>query len=53
MFILKVRGARNSTLAYHQLDSMVELREMIAIYEALGHKPEAFEIEERQVEQAA
>ena len=37
MFILKVRGARNATLAYHKSDSYAEIEELIAVYLSLGH----------------
>ncbi len=53
MYQLKVKGMRNSTLAYHRLESYADLLELVAVYRALGHKPESLLIEEITVEQAA
>ena len=53
MYILKVRGARNSTLAYHHADTYEELQELKAVYLALGYAPEALIVEERGEEKAA
>jgi hypothetical protein len=53
MITLKVQGARRSTLAVHQLDSYADLRELLAVYEALGHKPEALIVDDQQEDQAA
>jgi hypothetical protein len=53
MYQLKVKGMRNSTLAYHRFESYADLLELVAVYRALGHKPEALLIEEIAVEQAA
>lgn len=53
MYVLKIIGARRSTLAYHQFDNYTDLREMIRVYEAIGYAPEALVVEERQKEQAA
>ncbi|GAC1443320.1 MAG: hypothetical protein NVSMB52_01540 [Chloroflexota bacterium] len=53
MFILKVKGARNTTLAIHHCETYSDLQEMMKVYEALGHKSEALLIEEGTEEQAA
>ncbi len=53
MFILKIRGARNSTLAYHRCDSLALLQELMAVYQTLGYLPEQMEVEERTEEKAA
>jgi hypothetical protein len=53
MIIVKVQGARRSTLAVHHLDSHADLRELLAVYEALGYKPEALIVEEEHEEKAA
>ncbi len=53
MYVLKVKGARNSTLAYHYIDSEADLRELMAIYESLGYSREALIVEERSADRAA
>lgn len=53
MYQLKVKGMRNSTLAYHRFESYADLLEIVAVYQALGHKPEALLIEEVAIDQAA
>lgn len=53
MYLLKVKGMRNSTLAYHRCESYGDLLELVAVYEALGHKPEALIVEEIATDQAA
>jgi hypothetical protein len=53
MYELKVKGARNSTLAYHRCESYADLRELLAVYGALGYKPEMLLVEELDSEQAA
>ncbi len=53
MYQLKVKGMRNSTLAYHRFDSYADLLEFVAVYQALGHKPEALLIEEIAADKAA
>jgi hypothetical protein len=53
MFVLKIQGARRSTLAVHQIDSYADLRELIAVYEALGYQPEALIVEDQREEKAA
>lgn len=53
MYLLKIKGTRASTLAYHRCDSYADLRELIAVYQALGYKPEALVVEEQTEEQAA
>lgn len=53
MLILKVRGARNATLAYHTCESYADVRELIAVYVALGHAPENLLVEQKTEEQAA
>ena len=40
MYLLKIKGARNSTLAYHHCSNHSELNELLAIYAALGYTPE-------------
>jgi hypothetical protein len=53
MYTLKIIGARRSTLAYHRCDTVAELEELLAIYAALGYKPEALVVEEGREEKAA
>ncbi len=53
MYVLKVKGARNSTLAYHHCDTDSDLTELLAVYRALGYQPEALLVEEQSIEQAA
>ena len=53
MIILKVLGARRSTLAVHHLDSHADLRELLAVYTTLGYKPEALVVQDGREEQAA
>lgn len=53
MYTLKVLGNRRNTLAYHRCDTLTELRELLAVYAALGYAPEALIVEERPAEQAA
>lgn len=53
MYLLKIKGMRNSTLAYHRFDSYADLLELVAVYEALGYKPEALVVEEVAADQAA
>jgi hypothetical protein len=53
MYLLKVKGMRNSTLAYHRCESYADLLELVAVYQALGHKPEALLVEEISAEKAA
>jgi hypothetical protein len=53
MYQLKVKGMRNSTLAYHRCDSYADLLELVAVYQALGHKLEALLIEEIATDKAA
>jgi hypothetical protein len=53
MYTLKVIGARHNTLAYHRFESYSELQELLAVYLALGYKPEALHIEEEREAKAA
>ena len=53
MWVLKVRGARNATLAYHRSDNYDDIRELISVYTALGYSPEALIVEEVTEEKAA
>jgi len=47
MFVLMVKGARNTTLATHKFESHAELSDLSEVYQALGYKPEALIVEER------
>lgn len=53
MIVLKVKGARNSTLAVHRCSSYAELDELLAVYRALGYADTALLTEEAPEEQAA
>jgi hypothetical protein len=53
MYLLIVKGARRATLAVHRCDSATELRELLAVYAALGYPPESLVIEEQGEETAA
>jgi hypothetical protein len=53
MYLLKIKGARNSTLAYHRCSSRAELNELLAIYTALGYAPDQLVVEESTAEKAA
>jgi hypothetical protein len=53
MYQLKVKGMRNSTLAYHRCESYADLLELVSVYTALGYKPEALIVEEITSEKAA
>ena len=53
MYVLVVKGPRRATLAVHHCDSRGDLRELLAIYHALGYAPEALVVEDRRTEQAA
>ncbi|HEX6509617.1 MAG TPA: hypothetical protein VF221_18465 [Chloroflexota bacterium] len=53
MYTLIIKGARNSTLAYHRCESYADLRELLAVYTALGYKPEHLLVQETADEQAA
>jgi hypothetical protein len=53
MYVLKVRGARNATLAYHRCETHAEVRELLSVYAALGYAPEALIVEEVTEEKAA
>jgi hypothetical protein len=53
MFTLIVKGARNSTLAYHRCETTEELDELLAVYRALGYPPEALIVQETPQKQAA
>ena len=46
MFVLKVRGARNATLAYHKSESYAEIEELIAVYLALGYERDKLIVED-------
>lgn len=47
MYTLIVKGARNSTLAYHHCDSYAEIKELLAVYRALGHEDKVLLVEKR------
>lgn len=53
MYTLSIKGARNSTLAYHRCETTEELDELLAVYRALGYAPEALIVQETPHEQAA
>ena len=53
MYTLIIKGARNSTLAYHRCENRGELDELIAVYTALGYAPESLIVEETPQEKAA
>jgi hypothetical protein len=53
MYILKVRGARNATLAYHKCETYTEIEELIAVYQALGHEPDKLLVEQVTEDKAA
>jgi hypothetical protein len=53
MYMLKIRGPRNATLAYHKCQSYAEVRELSAVYAALGYAPENLIVEELTEEKAA
>ena len=53
MYVLKVRGARNATLAYHKCETYGEVEELIAVYVSLGHDRDKLIVEEQAAEQAA
>jgi hypothetical protein len=52
MYLLKIQGARRSTLAVHRCDTPADLRELLAVYQALGYKPETLQIEAEHQNQA-
>jgi hypothetical protein len=53
MYLLSVHSTRRSTLAVHRCESYADLRELLAVYHALGHKPEALHVEKREEKRAA
>lgn len=53
MYILKIIGARRSTLAYHTCSNLAEVQELQAVYRALGYEDKALVVEERDLEHAA
>lgn len=53
MYILKVRGARNATLAYHKCENYAQVEELIAVYQALGHEPDKLIVEQVTEDKAA
>ncbi|MGI8967836.1 MAG: hypothetical protein ACR2GA_01870 [Chloroflexota bacterium] len=53
MYTLIVRGPRRAVLAVHRCATTAEVRELLAVYAALGHKPEMLQVEERPTDQAA
>jgi hypothetical protein len=53
MFTLIIKGARRATLAVHQCETYADLRELIAVYRALGYADDALIVEEQQSERAA
>lgn len=53
MFVLKIIGARRSTLAYHTCVTMAEVEELKSVYRALGYEEKSLVVEEREMQQAA
>jgi hypothetical protein len=53
MIVLKIKGARNSTLAFHRCATYAEVEELLAVYRALGYADTAFVVEKTAEEQAA
>ena len=53
MYTLIIKGARNSTLAYHRCENRTELDELMAVYAALGYPSESLIVEETPHEKAA
>ncbi len=53
MYVLIVKGPRRATLAVHRCDSYADLRELLAVYHALGYGSEALLIEEQSGDRAA
>jgi hypothetical protein len=53
MYLLVIKGARNSTLAYHRCESQTELEELLAIYTALGYPAESLIVQEIARDEAA
>jgi hypothetical protein len=53
MYTLVVKGPRRATLAYHHLDNNVDLRDLIAVYHAMGYGDEVLIVEERREQKAA
>jgi hypothetical protein len=53
MYLLSVHSTRRSTLAVHRCESYADLRELLKVYHALGHKPEMLQVEKREQERAA
>lgn len=53
MYILIVKGARNSTIAYHRCETYAEIDELLAIYRALGYEPGSLIVEQATEEKAA
>lgn len=53
MYKLIVKGARRATLAYHSCETAADLRDLIAVYTALGYAPEALIIDDKHEEKAA
>lgn len=53
MYTLIVKGARRATLAVHHCESLGEVRELLAVYHALGYSDEALAVEEQREDRAA
>lgn len=53
MYLLIVKGPRRATLAVHHCESLMDLRELLEVYQALGYSPESLLIEDRSGEKAA
>lgn len=53
MYTLTIIGTRRNALAVHQCESYADLRELLAVYAALGYAPEALQVELKHAEQAA
>lgn len=53
MYTLIIKGARRATLAVHHCETFADLRELLAVYQALGYAPEALVVEDERPAQAA
>jgi len=53
MYTLIVKGPRRATLSWHKLSSYRDVEELLAVYHALGYKPESLVVEETQQQEAA
>lgn len=53
MYTVKVFGTRRNVLAFHHCDTLSDVRELLAVYRALGYPPEALVVEDPRQERAA